>query len=200
MEENTSNTSPVVNALYASGLKMLGMTYDSLAYSGFKSIVVEMIKNKTTFDISTVESINNLSAEDIDKLRKFETENAGILVDMIRLADTLGYEAAEQHKINSLMDSLNDKNGLQNTFKYWFSAAVIFISFIYIFCITWIPIPESSLRAADVVLGVVISSVISVIMNYFYGSSLNKANQKNQVPNVEQGSGAFDNDNDEDKN
>ena len=153
---------------------MIGMAYDSLEISGFKSIIVEMIKNKLGFDISTPENINELSSDDIDALRKFETENASNLVDFIRLADMVGYEAQHQHKINSLMDSLNDKNSLQSTFSYWFGAIVVLLSFIYIFCITWIEVPTANVRFSDTILGVLIGSIISVVMNYFFGSSINK--------------------------
>ena len=173
-EQNTSQNSPTVEALYAVGLKMIGMAYDSLELSGFKSIIIEMIKNKLGFDISTPESINELSSDDIDALRKFETENASNLVDFIRLADMVGYEAQHQHKINSLMDSLNDKNSLQSTFSYWFGAIVVLLSFIYIFCITWIEVPMANVRFSDTILGVLIGSIISVVMNYFFGSSINK--------------------------
>ncbi len=173
-EQNTSQNSPTVEALYAVGLKMIGMAYDSLELSGFKSIIIEMIKNKLGFDISTPESINELSSDDIDALRKFETENASNLVDFIRLADMVGYEAQHQHKINSLMDSLNDKNSLQSTFSYWFGAIVVLLSFIYIFCITWIEVPTANVRFSDTILGVLIGSIISVVMNYFFGSSINK--------------------------
>ena len=173
-DQNTSQNSPTVEALYAVGLKMIGMAYDSLEMSGFKSIIVEMIKNKLGFDISTPESINELSSDDIDTLRKFETENASNLVDFIRLADMVGYEAQHQHKINSLMDSLNDKNSLQSTFSYWFGAIVVLLSFIYIFCITWIEVPTANVRFSDTILGVLIGSIISVVMNYFFGSSINK--------------------------
>ena len=173
-DQNTSQNSPTVEALYAVGLKMTGMAYDSLEMSGFKSIIVEMIKNKLGFDISTPESINELSSDDIDTLRKFETENASNLVDFIRLADMVGYEAQHQHKINSLMDSLNDKSSLQNTFSYWFGAIVVLLSFIYIFCITWIEVPTANVRFSDTILGVLIGSIISVVMNYFFGSSINK--------------------------
>lgn len=177
MEEykDTNTTSPTVEALYAVGLKMIGMAYDSLELSGFKSIIVEMIKNKLGYDISTPENINELSSDDIDALRKFETENASNLVDFIRLADMVGYEAQHQHKINSLMDSLNDKSSLQSTFKYWFGAAVVLLSFIYIFCVTWIELPtKENTRYADLILGVLIGSIISVVMNYFFGSSINR--------------------------
>ena len=173
-EQNTSQNSPTVEALYAVGLKMIGMAYDSLELSGFKSIIVEMIKNKLGYDISTPENINELSSDDIDTLRKFETENASNLVDFIRLADMVGYEAQHQHKINSLMDSLNDKNSLQSTFSYWFGAIVVLLSFIYIFCITWIEVPTANVRFSDTILGVLIGSIISVVMNYFFGSSINK--------------------------
>jgi len=56
-------------------------------------------------------------------------------------------------------------------FVYYYASFVTFISFLYIFMITFMVIPESSERFADTVLGFLLGVGLSSIINYFFGSS-----------------------------
>lgn len=48
----------------------------------------------------------------------------------------------------------------------------------YIIAITFVPIPETSVRFADTVLGFLLGTGVSSIINFFYGSSKSAHNQE----------------------
>lgn len=73
--------------------------------------------------------------------------------------------------------ALNQEDKVSKQFVYWFAWAWSFIAAAYIFAITFIPIPEASVRFADTVLGFLLGTIIASILNYFYGSSKSSNNK-----------------------
>lgn len=53
-------------------------------------------------------------------------------------------------------------------FQQYLAIASIALGFIYVFLITFVEIPVSSVRFADTILGVVISTIITTIYNFFF--------------------------------
>ena len=56
-------------------------------------------------------------------------------------------------------------------FKAKLSLILVLFSFLYFFCITFAPIPESSTRIADTITGFLIGTVITTIIGFYFGSS-----------------------------
>ena len=56
-------------------------------------------------------------------------------------------------------------------FKYYLATAWSIFAFIYVMCITFLPIPANNLRFADTIIGFMLSAVVATIMNFFFGSS-----------------------------
>jgi uncharacterized membrane protein len=61
------------------------------------------------------------------------------------------------------------------TTKHFFrnSLAIVLIAFsiIYITLITFVPIPPENVRFADTIIGFLLGTIVSTIINYYYGSS-----------------------------
>ena len=56
-------------------------------------------------------------------------------------------------------------------FKYYLATAWSIFAFIYVMCITFLPIPANNLRFADTIIGFLLGTVVATIMNFFFGSS-----------------------------
>jgi uncharacterized PurR-regulated membrane protein YhhQ (DUF165 family) len=66
-----------------------------------------------------------------------------------------------------LHDIAKDKNLLRLVFALFWSV----VAAGYIYGITFIDIPENSLRHADTVLGFVLGTIVATIIAYYFGSS-----------------------------
>lgn len=62
-------------------------------------------------------------------------------------------------------------------FLLYFAGICIFICFLYIFLITFAPIPKENQRYADVCLGFLLGTFMATIIQFFYGSS-NQSKEK----------------------
>lgn len=56
-------------------------------------------------------------------------------------------------------------------FQHYLGIGSVSLGFLYIFLVTFIPIPVQNVRFADTVLGVVIGTIITTVYQYFFGSS-----------------------------
>ena len=67
--------------------------------------------------------------------------------------------------------ALEQDDNFSKRFIYYFAAFWSLCAVIYIGCITFVTIPEASIRFADTILGFILGTVIATIINFFYGSS-----------------------------
>jgi hypothetical protein len=67
--------------------------------------------------------------------------------------------------------ALNQDDVFSKRFNYYLAGLCVVIGFVYIFVVTFIPIPEDSQRFADVILGFIASTVFGQILSFYYGSS-----------------------------
>ncbi len=56
-------------------------------------------------------------------------------------------------------------------FMLWLAALSTVLFFVYVFCITFISIPDKNAHIVDIVLGFISGTLISTIYNYYFGSS-----------------------------
>lgn len=92
-------------------------------------------------------------------LREYELEELRMRLDDVSDARRMQVEALKQ----------DDK--FSKRFIYWLAAGALLVGFAYIFFITFSEIPPANQRFADTILGVVISTIITTIFAFFYGSS-----------------------------
>lgn len=93
------------------------------------------------------------------------------LVKDYELNELKEYLVDVQNARNMQISALNQTDVFSKRFVYYLGAGSTLIGFIYIFLVTFLPIPPTSLRIADTILGVVIGTVFGTIFNFFFGSS-----------------------------
>ena len=71
-----------------------------------------------------------------------------------------------------------------NKFMIYYASGVTFISFVYIFCITFIPLPKDNQRFADVILGFLLGSLIGSILQYYFGSSATSKDKDETISKI----------------
>jgi hypothetical protein len=62
-------------------------------------------------------------------------------------------------------------------FIHWYAILVTSISASYIFLTTFLTIPKDNMRIVDTVLGFVLGTLLSTIINFFFGSSSGSKNK-----------------------
>lgn len=72
-------------------------------------------------------------------------------------------------------------DSFSSRFLLYFAGACIFICFLYIFLITFAPIPKENQRYADVCLGFLLGTFMATIIQFFYGSSNNSKEKDNAL-------------------
>lgn len=70
-----------------------------------------------------------------------------------------------------------------NTSKFMLRLAALstVCFFAYVFCITFLPIPEKNVHIVDIVLGFISGTLISTIYNYYFGSSNSSKNKDKTI-------------------
>jgi hypothetical protein len=56
-------------------------------------------------------------------------------------------------------------------FTYWFAWFWGVVSVIYFFMVTFVPISEQGVNFANIILGFLLGTAVSTIINFFFGSS-----------------------------
>ena len=67
--------------------------------------------------------------------------------------------------------ALQQKDRFSKRFIYYFALAWSLFAMLYVAAITFFPIPESSVRFADTVLGFLLGTCVAGIIQFFFGSS-----------------------------
>lgn len=67
--------------------------------------------------------------------------------------------------------AMENTDPLVRRFVYYFAGFWSLFAVVYILVITLVDIPEKSVRFVDVILGFIMGTVVSTILNFFFGSS-----------------------------
>ena len=73
------------------------------------------------------------------------------------------------------------KSKFEKHFLMVFAIYACSMGFVYIYLITFIPIPKDNVRFADTTLGFVLGSCIGLVLSYFYGSSKGSADKSKMI-------------------
>jgi hypothetical protein len=154
------------------------MSFISQLFSGSAADIVGKVGD--ALDNLTTSKEEKLQAE--VELKKVELQHevqmraSDVEEQKNRMDDT---KSARQMQVAALAQ--DDK--FTKRFTAYLTIGSIILSFGYIFCITFIAIPEQSLRFADTILGVVIGLVIGTIYTFWFGSSSGSSQKTDAIIN-----------------
>ena len=156
---------PIVGALLAQGLNLLG---NAALVKG-----KEWIQEKTGVDVGKA----NLSNEEFTKLRQFEMEHEEELLRFKLEDDRLSAEIEKAYLAdvdsarNMQVAALQNDDVFSKRFIYYFAGGWSLVTAVYLLMLTVVPIPDNNLRTVDTILGFLMGTVVSQILNFFFGSS-----------------------------
>lgn len=76
-----------------------------------------------------------------------------------------------QHARNTHVQLQQGKSKIAREFIYWYAGIVTLLTFVYIFAITFITLPETAESFANTCLGFLLGTAFGGLVNFFYGSS-----------------------------
>jgi hypothetical protein len=85
---------------------------------------------------------------------------------------------------NLQIEALKQDDIFSKRFNYYLAGGSIFLGFIYVFCVTFIAVPEDSQRFADIGFGVISTVVFGQIYSFFYGSSQSSKNKDSIISDL----------------
>jgi len=136
-----------------------------------KDKAIQVIKDKTGIDLTTKKK---LSQQDVVKLKEFQQANRDFLIKQIELANE---DRANARKMQEV--ALNQDSWLAKNFIYMFASVWSVFAMIYLAMITFYTIPTTSQRFADTILGFLLGTIVSAIIQFFFGSSLGSKSKDN---------------------
>lgn len=151
---------------------MFGIDFiDNLVNEVGLPLVKKGIKSVTGIDLDE----KALTNEDKQKIMDSQIEIMKIDFEKLKL---------EQDNVNNAramqVEALKQDDIFSKRFVYYLASFWSIVGVVYIFFITFAPIPESNVRFADTVLGFLLGTILATIINFFLGSSKSSAD-KNQL-------------------
>jgi hypothetical protein len=156
---------PFVAALLKIGLPILAGAVQSKGAA--------VVQEKLGVDISSMLG----TPEGMIKLKELEAAREEMLLKMAQEMDAQEYkyfetEIADRKSAREMqISALSQDDTFAKRFIYYFAMAWSGAALLYIFCITFIELPETAVRFADTILGFLLATIVSTIVQYFYGSS-----------------------------
>lgn len=149
---------PILASLVGLGIDFVG----DMINSHGEDLVTEGIKKVTGVDLTKKE----LTPKDIKALKEAEKELREFNFKELKLHMEDRNSARDMQK-----SALGQEDKFSKRFIYYYASVVTLVTFVYIFGITFGDIPENNVRFADTVLGFLLGTGLSAIINFFYGSS-----------------------------
>lgn len=145
------------------GLSIVG---DLINKGGDK--VVDVISEKTGIDLKAKDS---LTFEEEQKLREFQ-ESADFRRLQLQYEDKKLDVEVTKNAQDMQKEALKQDDLFSKRFVYYFAAAWSIFAMVFIMAVIFIEIPKENIRFADTILGFLLGTIISAIIQFFYGSSL----------------------------
>jgi hypothetical protein len=139
----------------------------------------DWLERETGVDLSKA----TLSTEDLAKLRQYEMDHEEALIRLRQEDDRLQKEIDEMYLVdtqnarNMQIAALAQEDIFSKRFLYYYATFWSFAAVIYIGLITFVNIPPSNIRFADIILGFLLGTVIGSIIQFFFGSSKSSQNK-----------------------
>lgn len=171
---------PIVISLVSQGLDLIA--------GAVKSKGAEWIEKQTGVSLQ-----KELSERDLTTLKQYELDNEEKLLDFkieTQKAETTRYIASLGDVANARelqAKALNQTDLFSKRFSLYLAVLWSIAALVFIFAITFFPIPENNVRFADTILGVLLGTVIAQIMQFFYGSSESSRTKDSFIKEVARG-------------
>ena len=150
---------PIIGALIGQGLNILA---GAVAAKG-----KDLIQDKLGIDIDAALG----SEEGRLKLRQAEIDHEEFLTQAAANADAAAYADTDSAR-KMQQSALAGDNRVAKEFIYWYAVFWSIFAAGYLLMITFFPVPEKNLRFADTTLGFLLGTIISQLLQFFYGSTV----------------------------
>ena len=129
----------------------------------------DMVIAECGFDIFDFNVASTLTPEQVKKLQQFEAEHADLINEMVLYS-------SKDNDVNGISETkhVTAENSTNMKIVYIAGAVFVLLAFVYVFTITWFPIPSDNLRLADTALGFIMGSICAPIINRFFGTNFPK--------------------------
>lgn len=158
---------PVLSKLAENGL---GLLTDAITAKGKefveKQIGVDIPDEAEKLTPELIATLKTKEMEHEEKLLELSIEKQKIDIEQekIYLEDT-------QNARNMQIEALRQNDVFSKRFVYYFASVAMIVTAIYIFSITFFVIPQENVRFADTILGFLLGTLVSTIVNFFFGTS-----------------------------
>lgn len=170
---------PLIAALVNAGLGLIG---NAVATKG-----KELVEDKLGVNLD-----NMLGTEEGRiKLAQLQSQHEEFLINADISKKTQELEAIKIEQANTSdardmqKEALKQSDVFSKRYIYYFSTVWSVISMIYIFLITFMPIPPPNVRFADNILGFLLGTVIATMFNFFLGSSKSSLDKNITIANLQ---------------
>ena len=140
----------------------IGFVKDLITNNG-EDLVKQGIRKVTGIDLN---SKRELTPQEIQAIKDAEIKLKELNYKELEL-ESKDRDSAR----NMQVAALNQEDTFSKRFVYYYASFITFVSFMYIFFITFGTIPEANVRFADTILGFLLGVGLSNIIVYFFGSS-----------------------------
>lgn len=159
-ELNTELINTIIDGLYTKDVNLFALALRAMTEDEAKDIIESAIR-ETQIDIATSDIWSTLTSAQIDTLQKFETNHRTYLLSIIE----------KKYETDSMMLKKVHEQDKDSSFRRKLAVGMLIYSCIFICMIIWIPIPEPQNRYVDYILGFLTGTVVTTVINYFYGNS-----------------------------
>jgi hypothetical protein len=133
----------------------------------------DWVKEKTGIDVSAPE---RLSVEQLTQLKQFELEHEeeliGYQVENNKISAGIEAEYLKDvQNARSMQIAAINKGGFAQYFIYGMATFWSLVAAAYIYMVTFTTIPTDNVRFADTIMGFLLGTVVSQILNFYFGSS-----------------------------
>jgi hypothetical protein len=137
------------------------------------------VKDKTGVDLDKP----TLTSEDYVKLQQYQMQHEEELIKLQQEDNKLDAEVMRMHlqDVQSArtmqVAALTQEDLFSKRFIYYFAIGWSIVTATYLGFITFGSIPEENIRFADTILGFILGTLVSTIINFFYGTSFSSKNK-----------------------
>ena len=159
-ETNNELINTIVDGLYTKDVNLFALALRAMTENEANDIIESAIR-ETQIDIKASDIWSSLTPAQIDELQKFETNHRTYLLSIIE----------NKYEADSMMLKKVNEQDKDSSFRRKLAVGMLIYSCVFLCMIVWVPIPEPQNRYVDYILGFLTGTVVTTVINYFYGNS-----------------------------